>query len=140
MSDANHIGDRDELVVGDNDHGDSKPPIISRLLSLSHQAKKLLEGASVWVDPLHLDCMRRTEDESLSAAADIKALLEDLKASLEAHNEMRLEIVRLTKERDEARREVCEYLSCYYAKNSAIIEAQNTAERRGWDCYKEKTQ
>ena len=46
----------------------------------------------------------------------------------------------LTKERDEARREVCEYLSCYYGKNSAIIEAQNTAERRGWDCYKEKTQ
>ena len=23
MSDANHIGDRDELVVGDNDHGDA---------------------------------------------------------------------------------------------------------------------
>lgn len=49
-------------------------------------------------------------------------------------------IERLVKERDEARREVCEYLSCYYGKNSAIIEAQNTAERRGWDCYKEKTQ
>ena len=29
--------------VGDNDHGDSTPPLISRLLSLSHQAKKLLE-------------------------------------------------------------------------------------------------
>ena len=25
MTDANHVGDRDELVVGDNDHGDAIP-------------------------------------------------------------------------------------------------------------------
>ena len=125
----------DPDFVGDNDHGESAPPLISRLLSLSHQAKKLLEGASDRVDPLYLNCMRRTEDECLSAAADIKALREDLKASLEAHDEMRLEIVRLTKERDEARRE-----SCVWGSRTEM-GARSLAKFKGWDCYKkEETQ
>ena len=125
--------------VGDNDHGESEPPLISRLLSLSHQAKKLLEGVSDGVDPLYLNCMRRTEDECLSAAADIKSLREDLKASLEAHDEMRLEIVRLTKERDEARRMYCEQKAnppgCEY---NCPEYASAIAFNKGWDCFKKE--
>ena len=61
-----------------------------------------------------------------------KALKEDLKDSLEAHDEMRLEIVRLTKERDEARRWICHAgdLSLKFAKQLALL--------RGWDCFKEE--
>ena len=66
-----------------------------------------------------------------------KALKEDLKASLEAHDEMRLEIAQLRKERDEARREVCLEASvdasgCYISGKHILV-----AEDRGWDCFKE---
>lgn len=70
--------------VGDNDHGDALPEL------------KCGSCGVPWVD--HMGIM--------GVCADNAALREDLKASLEAHDEMRLEIVRLTKERDEARRVV----------------------------------
>jgi hypothetical protein len=60
-----------------------------------------------------------------------KALKEDLKDSLEAHDEMRLEIAQLIKERDEARRELCN--RCYGQLNK-----RGAANLRGWDCYDEK--
>ena len=40
----------------------------------------------------------------------------------------------LTKERDEARREVCEF------ELVNMKQAYEYATHRGWDCYKEKTQ
>jgi len=42
------------------------------------------------------------------------------------------DIVRLTAERDEARREICER----HPRNTQ--EAHQNAIQRGWDCYKEK--
>lgn len=48
-----------------------------------------------------------------------------------------VEIIRLTEERDEARREICEYQPRYYGPNCVDAEARGAAERRGWDCYKE---
>ena len=89
MSDANHIGDRDELVVGDNDHGDA----ISKCGSCG----------VAWVD--HIGIM------GVCAAN-----------------------AQLTKERDEARREVCEF------ELVNMKQAYEYATHRGWDCYKEKTQ
>lgn len=100
MSDKNHIGDRNEMVIGDNDHGDSKPTL-----------------------PMYS-----------SVLTDNKALREDLKDSLESHDEMRLEIAQLTKERDEARRMYCEVDNCT-AWEALIISGD-----KGWDCYKEETQ
>lgn len=41
-------------------------------------------------------------------------------------------------ERDEARREICEYQPRYYGTNSVTTEAHDAAERRGWDCYKDE--
>ena len=100
MTNANHVGDRNKLVVGDNDHGDSKPTL-----------------------PMYS-----------SVLADNAALREDLKASLEAHDEMRLKIVRLTKERDKARKMYCEVDNC------TADEAMLLAKEQGWDCYeKEET-
>ena len=75
-----------------------------------------------------------------------KALKEDLKASLEAHDEMRLEIAQLRKERDEARRLACEYYTMEgssSAGSEASCKHYSTieAKTRGWDCFKkEETQ
>ncbi len=46
--------------------------------------------------------------------------------------ELEREIARLTAERDEARREVCEML-----ERDAGFLAQRQAASRGWDCFKE---
>ena len=105
MNDANHIGDLNEMVVGDNDHGDAIPEPKCGVCGIP------------WVS--HMGIM--------GVCLCNKALKEDLKASLEAHDEMRLEIAQLRKERDEARREVCE----------AEKYCREEANRRGWDCFKE---
>jgi uncharacterized membrane-anchored protein YhcB (DUF1043 family) len=44
------------------------------------------------------------------------------------------EIERLRKERDEARREICESTA-----ESADLYPREFAEKMGWDCYKENT-
>ena len=71
----------DPDFVGANDHGDAIPE------------PKCASCGVAWVE--HMGIM--------GVCADNKALREDLKASLEAHDEMRLKIAQLTKERDEAR-------------------------------------
>lgn len=93
MTDENHIGDRNDMVVGDNDHGDAIPRCGS--------------CGVAWVD--HIGIMGVCAENT-----------------------------KLREERDEARREICEYQPRYYGKNSVTIEAENAAERRGWDCYDEK--
>ncbi len=50
------------------------------------------------------------------------------------------EIEKLRKERDEARRIACTYVSGTYTKDVVSIDrtaAMAEAARRGWDCYKE---
>ena len=42
-------------------------------------------------------------------------------------------IAELRKERDEARREICENVAAI----SASVNAKQWAQERGWDCYKE---
>ena len=130
MTNANHVGDRNKLVVGDNDHGDSKPTL-----------------------PMYS-----------SVLADNAALREDLKDSLEAHDEMRQEITTqrieiecltaavvklsqsslpenveisiLRKERDAARVEVCyAQVNGQYGRR---YTPQDIAKKMGWDCFKEK--
>jgi hypothetical protein len=45
------------------------------------------------------------------------------------------EIERLIKERDEARREVCQFRSTSYPHD--MKEVYEIADSRGWDCFKE---
>jgi len=47
------------------------------------------------------------------------------------------EIERLRKERDEARREVCSMNETGLRMNAS--DKKREAKRRGWDCFKEKT-
>lgn len=46
-----------------------------------------------------------------------------------------VEIIRLTEERDEARREVCDW---HHTDESGCVKSgsEETAIKRGWDCYK----
>ena len=46
------------------------------------------------------------------------------------------EIERLRKERDEARREICQSRSTSYPHD--MKEVYEIADSRGWDCFKEK--
>lgn len=43
----------------------------------------------------------------------------------------RIEITRLTAERDEARREICERIAAYVY----WMSVEQLARERGWDCY-----
>ena len=116
MSDANHnhIGDLNEMVVGDNDHGDALPEL------------KCGSCGVTWID--HMGIM--------GVCADNKSLREDLQAMLEAHDEMRLEIANLRKERDAARVEVCyAQVNGQYGRR---YTPQDIAKKMGWDCFKEK--
>ena len=47
------------------------------------------------------------------------------------------EIERLRKDRDEARREVCQFRSTSYPHD--MKEVYEIADSRGWDCFKENT-
>jgi uncharacterized coiled-coil DUF342 family protein len=48
-----------------------------------------------------------------------------------------VEIERLRKERDEARREICQFRSTSYPHD--MKEVYEIADSREWDCYKENT-
>ena len=80
-----------------------------------------------WVIPF--DCLCEAADE-------IERLQNDLDGSQLAYrgasydrDRMRNEIERLRKERDDARREVCEL---------KLVNAYDYATDRGWDCFKEE--
>jgi len=108
----------DPNFLGDNDHGDTIP------------APKCGVCGVPWAD--HMGIM--------GVCLNNKALKEDFKDSLEAHDEMRLEIARLIKERDEARRMYCEERSCptrkYYGP---LVSKHSIAGNNMWDCFKEET-
>ena len=76
-----------------------------------------------------------------------KALKEDLRDSLEAHDEMRLEIAQLRKQRDSARRRVCRELLVrgvifhrIGAASVAVTDPRDVAKMMDWDCFEEKEQ
>jgi hypothetical protein len=102
--------------------------LISRLLSLSHHAKKLTDGILYndhphSLDRLYRDTIEQAGDESRAAARCIK---------------------QLRKERDEARREVCKsagILRSVVDPNQEVNEWANyIAKVNNWDCFKsEKT-
>ena len=123
MSDANHnhICDLNEMVdifVGDNDHGDAIPT--------SFDVPSCESCGVPWIK--HSGIM--------GTCADNKSLREDLQAMLEAHDEMRLEIANLRKERDAARVEVCyAQVNGQYGRR---YTPQDIAKKMGWDCFKEK--
>ena len=103
-----------DRCVGDNDHGDALPE------------SKCGSCGVLWKD--HMGIM--------GTCADNAALKEDLKDSLEAHDEMRLEIANLRKERDEARRMYCdEKANPTGCAHTCREYATAIAFNKMWDCY-----
>lgn len=97
----------------------SDPDIVTRLRVLSHHAKKLAENESL--HDLHRDALTRCEDLTWQAAYEIGLL---------------------RKERDEARRRLCEELLEVEGHPfgwKGARGAAGIAERLGWDCFKEAT-
>ena len=71
----------------------------------------------------------------------LRAVLHDDRSVELMNREAADEIERLTAERDEARREVCAYVSGHYNKDVVTLDRAATleeAKRRGWDCFKEE--
>jgi hypothetical protein len=119
MTDENHVGDRDDMVVGDNDHGDAVPQCGS--------------CGVAWVDHMGI---ARTCAENLKLREERDALLKQRFEVDEREENLRYKIDSAWQsERDEARRQVCEF------EMVTIKCAHDCANRYGWDCYeiKEKT-
>ena len=89
-------------VVGDNDHGDGIPEPKCEVCGVPWADHMGIMGVCLWN----------------------KALMEDLV-------NLRKDNAQLYKERDEARRWVCQ------TGVKSKEEAETVAIRRGWDCYKE---
>ena len=71
------------------------------------------------------------------ATSNATQLIEELRSALEAYRQQN---ATLTAERDEARREVCAFVSGRYSKDVVTLDraaALDEAKMRGWDCFKE---
>ena len=83
---------------------------------------------------LHND--RSVELMNREAADEIERLREELDTYFKAHDALLAQTIELNKDRDEARREVCD-LKTFNCDNN--ITAYRYADRRNWDCYKDHT-
>jgi len=72
------------------------------------------------------------------AYAEIMHLRRELDTSIAMFDMRSEKIIELTIERDEARREVCRD-EAYRPSPSPPCTANQVADRRGWDCFKENT-
>jgi len=70
------------------------------------------------------------------AICEIQRLREQRETYFKAHDELLAQTIELRKDRDEARREVCD-LKTFNCDNN--ITAYRYADRRNWDCYKDRS-
>ena len=76
------------------------------------------------------------------ASDEIERLRNDLDGSQLAYKGASYDRNRMRAERDEARREVCAFVSGRYSKDVVTLDrsaALEEAKQRGWDCFKEAT-
>lgn len=129
MTDENHIGDRNDMVVGDNDHGDAIP--------------KCGSCGVAWVD--HIGIMgvcaevaqlRAERDE---ARREVQSWIDLGGKTQRQINQLREERDAAIKQRDEARRMYCALKVRFSADDPTT---RCIAEFHGWDCYgyKKETQ
>lgn len=83
-----------------------------------------------------IDLLQPSQLEHLSpqilqrAADEIRSLREQVDNLNKYLNEWKDDTMKILKERDEARRELCKWSEC-----SDICTAERAAEMRGWDCF-----
>ena len=138
---------------------EEKGDLVARLRVINHHTKKLAENEGLHY--VHREAFTRCEDLTWEAANEIERLRKKLLAEENAYDILRLEneriraelvtisnklnlerdegvvdIERLLKERDEARREVCMAEANHLP---TMADPRREAKRRGWDCFKEVT-
>ena len=86
--------------------------------------------------------MKASKQAVLDAKAKVKAewvIVKELRNRRSNMAEMEIEIARLTKERDDARRMYCEHQFIFHNPNKQKNYHELTALENNWDCYKETT-
>ena len=85
---------------------------------------------------------RSVEMMNREAADEIERLREALRLEQEESAACAIDRKETQRERDEARREVCAFVSGRYSKDVVTLDrsaALEEAKQRGWDCFKEAT-
>lgn len=67
---------------------------------------------------------------------DLRDAADEIELLRSTVTDCRIEIERITAERDVARREICDKVAAY----SPSVTAKQWARERGWDCFKEATE
>jgi|694.fasta_scaffold00120_8 hypothetical protein len=79
----------------------------------------------------------RWEDDALRLMKERNEALGEIELLRSTVTDCRIEIEKLRNERDEARREVCRD-EAYRPSPSPPCTANQVANRRGWDCFKQE--
>lgn len=74
-------------------------------------------------------------DDELTQAERIRRLMHRCDKEAEHVAELKDQIETLRAERDEARREVCDWCGIFTKESPQVVATKN-----GWDCFKEETQ
>ena len=119
MTDANHVGNCNDMVVGDNDH-EHRKLTLQLYRFLFFRIDLLIKERDAAIKQCDALIMQRFEVDERE---------ETLRLKIESA--WRSERDEAIQQRDEARRQVCEF------EMVNIKCAHDYATYRGWDCYKE---
>jgi molecular chaperone DnaK (HSP70) len=102
-------------MANDNNNNNDNNDAVNATANVTDAVKELAAMAD-----------RELRSDARKALADVEEAVGELMSIIE---EQKAEIIRLTEERDEARRELC---NRYYGR----LNARGAANLRGWNCYK----
>ena len=86
--------------------------------------------------------MKASKQALLDAKAKVKSewvIVKELRNRRSNMAQMEVEIARLTKERDEARRLHCHMSAQFMYKSVELDTAKHVANNKGWDCFEKET-
>jgi acyl-ACP thioesterase len=87
--------------------------------------------------------VKASKQALLDAKAKVKSewvIVKELRNRRSNMAQMEVEIARLTKERDEARRLHCHMSAQFMYKSVELDTAKHVANSKGWDCFEKETQ
>ena len=87
--------------------------------------------------------MKASKQALLDAKAKVKSewvIVKELRNRRSNMAQMEVEIARLTKDRDEARRLHCHMSAQFMYKSVELDTAKHVANSKGWDCFEKETQ
>jgi len=157
MSNGNHVGDSNDMVVGDNDHGDAVPKCGScgvawvdhlGIMGVCAENAKLREERDALLKQrfevdereenarYKIDSAWRSERDE--AIRDRDEAIEERDNEREIAKKYEDRYFSALVERDEARRLACEFWVMDGSGYSSSSRAKEDAIARGWDCFKQE--